>query len=609
MAARSRSRRLRRLRRRIRDYREDPRAAIREDPRQFVLVVAGVLFVLGVLLFTWESFRAYGALNDANDRVDVLQESIVNGDVDAARTALERLDESTSRARNNTNGPRWWLAAQVPILGRNVDAVRVVARELDQISDDVLPGIVDVADKVQLETFRPKDGRIDMEAVADAAPSIETADDIISAGNREVSAVDVDDLLGPLREPMGQAQERFKSTATAASAANDATKLIPTMLADDGEKRTYLLVILNNAEVRALGGMPGSVAEITAEDGRVEMEEQGGTLDIRSLAKPALELTEEEEILYSNYVARDMRQAGAVPDFPRAAELLAGIVGKRWKQEYDGVVAVDPVAMGYVLRGIGTVDVGDGVTIDSTNAVSTLLNGVYLRYPQDQLKQDEVFENAARRIFDAVTGGQGNSVAVVRALVQGVSERRIMVWSRDDSEQQRIESGGLANALVSSGRRPNVGVFVNDLAGGKMGYYLEMGTRLRSERCFDSDAQELRTTTTLRSNGPAAARGLPLSITGFGPNIRPGNITLGVTVLGPRDGELVSMTVDGQRAPIGGLIDGRPVANVVRELPPGQSSVIITTMRSAASTPGDPQLRTTPGVTPNGDSAGATSCD
>jgi hypothetical protein len=69
------------------------------------------------------------------------------------------------------------------------------------------------------------------------------------------------------------------------------------------------------------------------------------------------------------------------------------------------------------------------------------------------------------------------------------------------------------------------------------------------------------------------------------------------------------MTVDGAPAPVGGAeLDGRPVAKVARELPPGQSSVVVTTMRTAAGSPGDPELHTTPGVTPNDDSATPSAC-
>jgi len=603
--ARSRSRRRRPLD--IRGRLQD----IWDNPRQRTLAIIGAVVVLAGLLFTWEAFRAYNSIQEAEERAGVLQENIVEGDVDAARKSFELLDESTSRASNSTNGPLWWLGAHVPVLGRNVDAVRTVAREIDQVVDEVLPGVVEVADKVRLETYRPKDGKIDLEAVAEAAPVMVTADEVLTVASRDVAAIDAGGLIGPLQTPMRELQSRFESTAVAASAADDAAKLLPGMIGADGKKRRYLLLIMNNAEVRSLSGMPGSFAVINAQNGKLKMGKQGGILDIFPLKKPApgAKLSKDEKLLFQSSITTDIRNTALHPDFPRVAQLASAITGKRWKQKYDGVIGVDPVTLSYLLNGIGSVDVGDGVTLNSRNAVAQMLNQVYLRYPIQPLKHDAIFENAARRIFDATVAGTGNSVAVIRALVRGVTERRLMLWSRHDDEQKRIQTTAVSNLFEGGSGRPQVGVYVNNSGADKMTYYLSMGTTVRSEQCFDGFSQELRTTTTLVSNAPANARRLPLSIVGPR-SVRPGNIKLAVMIAGPKGGTIESMTVDGQAAPIGGArYQGRPFAKVARELPPGQNSVILTTMRTPAATPGDPELRTTPGVRLNGDSAGLSACD
>lgn len=581
-----------------------------KDRRRVLLASVGTVVLLALAVTTWEAFRAVSSIREAERTADVLTDDIVEGDVGAARSTLEELDRSTSRAANSTNGPIWWLGSKVPFLGRNVDAVRTAARAIDQVTDEALPGIVDVADKVRLETFRPQDGRLNLAEVADAAPAIAQADRVLGAGNRDLAAFDVDSLIGPVQRPMSQLQKRFDSTATAAGAANEATQLIPSMLAADGRKRVYLLLIMNNAEVRSLAGMPGSVAEITTRSGKLRMGRQGGILDVRPLKKAPDRLTKAERRVFPSSVATDVRDTTAVPHFPRAGEIAAAVVGKRWKERYDGVIAVDPVAMGYMLEGLGPVDIGEGESLTSANAVATLLNGVYLKYPTDPPKQDEVFETAARRIFDAIVDGQGDSVSVVRALVRGVSERRIMLWSRHEVEQKRIQSGFLSGSLETGNGRTQVGIFVNDGAGGKMEYYLGMETSVRSEQCFDDDAQELRVTTTLLNNAPASASRLPLSVTGLGSPIARGHMLLHAMILGPRGGDITAMTVDGQPAPAGGATYlGRPVANVARQLPPGRNSVIVATMRTPASSPGDPELRSTPGVVPDDGSVGPSACD
>ncbi len=580
------------------------------DRRRFALAVLGIVVVLALAVTTWEAFRAVSSIREAEQTADVLTDDIVEGDVDSARVTLEKLDESTSRAANSTNGPVWWLGAHVPIVGRNIDAVRTAAREIDQVTDEALPGIVDVTDSVRLETFRPKGGRLDLAAVAVAAPAIARADQVLADANRDIAAFDVDGLVAPIRQPVSQLQEKFDRTATAAGAANEATKLLPSMLAADGKKRVYLLLIMNNAEIRSLSGMPGSVAEITARGGKVKMERQGGIHDVKPLKKPPIRLTKAEGRVLQSSVATDMRDTAAVPHFPRAAELAAAVVGERWQEKYDGVIAVDPISMSYMLGGLGPVAIGDGETITSTTAVATLLNGVYVKYPTDVSRQDDVFETAAKRIFDAMVDGQGDSVAVIRALVRGVAERRIMVWSRDQGEQERIQSGFLSGSLETGRGRPQVGVFVNDGAGSKMEYYLTMGSMVRSLRCVDNDSQVLRLTTTLTNGAPANAPQLPLSVTGLGTLVARGHMLLPTMIIGPHGGSIVSITVDGKPAPNGGAkYLGRPVATVARQLPPGRTSTIVTTMRTPALSPGDPELRTTPGIVPNADSAGPSACD
>ena len=261
---------------------------------------------------------------------------------------------------------------------------------------------------------------------------------------------------------------------------------------------------------------------------------------------------------------------------------------------------------------LGPVDVGDGETITSRNAVATLLNGVYLKYPTDVVKQDDVFENAARRIFDAtVDRARATRWPSIRALVRGVSERRIMLWSR--TRRRAGADPARAPLRISRDRhgRPQVGVFVNDGGAAKMAYYLTMGTRVRSEQCFDNDSQELRITTTLRHNAPAnTPSSCRMSVTGFGDVRHTGSHAASDD--DHRTPRRHHRLHDGRRAAgaeRGRQVPGPPVATVARQLPPGRSSVIVTTMRTAALSPGDPELRTTPGVLPNADAAGASACE
>ena len=270
--------------------------------------------VLVGALFAWEAYRAVGALQDANVSANVLKDNIVEGDVDAARRTLTAVDDATSRAHANSDGPIWWLGSHVPVLGRNVDAVRTVSRELDRISDEVLPSIVDVADKVRLETFRPVDGRVDLAAVAEAAPILVTADDVFAEANREVGSFDVEELIGPLRAPMTTLQAQFVDTAGAASSANDAARLLPGML----ERRRQETHLLAADPQQRRGAFLGGHAWL---GGRAHGEERQDSrwanrariADVPPLKKAAIKLTKEEKSIFQTTIATDMRDTASIP--------------------------------------------------------------------------------------------------------------------------------------------------------------------------------------------------------------------------------------------------------------------------------------------------------
>jgi hypothetical protein len=384
---------------------------------------------------------------------------------------------------------------------------------------------------------------------------------------------------------------------------------MPTMLGADGTTRRYVLLVLNNAEVRSLTGIPGSVAVISATNGELEMDEQGSITDIGIPDAAPKSIEPERRAGFISSVGTDIRDSVIIPDYPRAAELVAAIMGEQWDEKYDGVIAVDPVALGYVLGGLGPVDIGDGLTINQSNAAATLLHGIYLKYPSDNTRQDDAFKLAARRSFDALTSGRGNSVTTIRGLVRGVQERRILVWSRHSSEQRRIRTGGIAGALSQDRARPEVGAFFNDGGSFKMSYFLRIASELQARRCLRGDAQELRVTTTLRSDAPQGLRGLPVVVTGDGSYAAAGELRLHGLIVGPLGGRITALRVDGKAAPVGATTyKGRPVARMARVLPPGETTVIVADMVTPRGSPGAPVLRATPGATPIELSASPSAC-
>ena len=94
-----------------------------------------------------------------------------------------------------------------------------------------------------------------------------------------VAALETTELNPQLAEPVALMQKKLREAAALSAKASYAVRLLPTMLGAE-EKRTYLVLFQNNAEVRATGGIPGAFAVMTAHRGRISLGAQGSSTDI-----------------------------------------------------------------------------------------------------------------------------------------------------------------------------------------------------------------------------------------------------------------------------------------------------------------------------------------
>src|SRR5690606_22001684 len=163
-------------------------------------------------------------------------------------------------------------------------------------------------------------------------------------------------VAGPVEQAQGALADADEALQSAAVVAD----VVPGLLGADGA-RSYLLLLLNSAELRSPNSMPGALAVITAEDGRLALSDQRTAAGLGGVDEPVLELTAEEIAVYGDGLGRYMQNTVLTPHFPRAAELAREMWRRATGQEVDGVIATDLVALSYVLAATGPVSGPDGV--------------------------------------------------------------------------------------------------------------------------------------------------------------------------------------------------------------------------------------------------------
>lgn len=351
------------------------------------MVIASFLVLLGAV-FVQSLLAARSDLRTAAASAHVLKQAIVVGDQPTATAALSSLQLSSSKARSHSDGPLWRIASHVPVIGDDFASVSLVSDVLADAAQRVLPPLVDISTVLDLNTFAPHHGKVDLAALATLNEPIADANDYLAADRRRLETIDLEGLSGLVEGPVGTFKKAIDEASDAARVAHDVLGLVPTMVG--GKDRTYLLVFQNNAEVRSTGGIAGAYLLARVSEGHVELDRQGNAA--MSLPEGAFALTSEEKDLYGERLAGKFIDTNLTPEFPRTAAILQEMVARKLGVKVDGVISVDPVAMSYVLRGIGPLKV-DGKRVTSANAIEELLNKVYL--DKDYAHQDVFFQDTA----------------------------------------------------------------------------------------------------------------------------------------------------------------------------------------------------------------------
>lgn len=552
-----------------------------------------VLLCALLALFVYQAARTAFALQHARTDVTQLSSQLAAGDLGQARDTAGDLAAQGRVAHSHSRNLLWRGASAIPFVGDDVGAVRVVARVLDEMSSaypDALTAYSTVSDR----QLRSADGRIDVRRVSALAPTLEPLARSLTRADDDLAEVVPGDLVPPLRRAMTKVQDQVGQASSLARGGATASRLIEPMLGADGP-RTYLLVVQNNAEIRATGGLPGAFSLLTAQDGKVRLGAQKSQPDFPTLRKPVLPLTAGEQALYGDNLGTDLRDTNATPDFPRTAELLSAMLAQRFGKRFDGVVSVDPVTLKALLVATGPIRVGSQ-TFTEDNVLEKLLNDVYVSYPEAE--QDAYFATAARGIFDTLLTGELDQKAALGVLSEAAGQRRLLVWSRRAEEQQRLDGTSAGGALPrDTGTTPHVGLYLNDSRKSKMEYYLDYTGSFAAASCTDDGTQTLQAGLVLKSSMPSDPSSLPDYITGLDDYAPKGWMRLNLRIYAPTGGKVVSITANERGVPVtGALHDGHRVAVVQLMIKPQEQVRIKATLRTRAGQRGDPELQWTPGM-------------
>jgi hypothetical protein len=589
-----------------------PPGSCRRAAVGWTMIATGVLVLAAIGWVAWRSYEAYSHLQAAASGVAQLQREL--GDLtaldrQAAADTVAQVQQDSAAARSAAEDPVVRAAALLPWVGDQLDAVRDVAVTVDQLATQMMPSLLEVSGLLTPDALAPRDGAVDLAPIEQASPALQQADAAVRQSQERLAAIDGSALVGPVHRAVVDLQGKLDQAAAVTATGARAARLLSPMLGADGP-RTYLVAFQNLAEPRATGGIFGSYAVVRAEGGTITILDQAAaSRGIGTFRPPVRELSAQERNLYTNRPAIYPQDVNFTPDFPTAASLFADMYAARTGTPVDGVLAIDPVALSYTMRGMPAIDVGDGLSISADTVTDVLLSQVYAHFPDERQvgERDDFLARATGLAFQQVMS-HSDPAAVLSGLQRGVRERRVLLWSRDAAEQQDLAPTMLAGTLSASVAQPSIGVFLNDGTEAKLGYYLTNSVAVTPGECRADGRRELEVAVTLTSTAPDA--GLPAYVLGNARAGEPYVVQTNVSVFTPLGGGLVSARSDTTGTPmLRGVEDQREVGIVTVKVPPGAARTVTFTILGPAPSTGvpdgvTPALVLTPGVHPWQESVG-----
>ncbi|BAJ75215.1 non-ribosomal peptide synthetase modules [Microbacterium testaceum StLB037] len=567
--------------------------------RVFAWVLAG-LIVVTFLAAVWIGVRgtlAYQHLLRVQTEVGQSTSALAS-DPASAVPSIARIAMEASEARQLTSDPIWSAAEVVPWVGPQLAAFGTVSASADELLSGAILPLATAAKDVSLDSLRPVGGRIDASSLTSLAEPASAAETRAREAANNVETIDRTPLVGVAASAVDKTGELLDQSATAIDTLAGAARLLPEMLGQDGE-RNYLLLVQNNAEWRSLGGITGTAILLHTNQGAVSLlDTQSAGAIVRDLREPVTTLPDEVVDIYGTRPGRYFHNLTQIPVFSIDGPLAREMYRTKTGLDVDGVIAVDPVLLSYVLEATGPVTLPSGEQLNAGNATRILMNEVYFRY-SDPSAQDAFFAAATGAVFQALIDGRGSAPSLISALYRAGEQHRLLLWSADPADQAILADTTVAGPLpVTDDRTVRFGVYLNDGTGSKMSYYVKPDVAVEWTSCQPLTATGLRSLTlslTLTNDAPSdAATSLPTYITGEGAyGTAPGTAKVVGNLYLPEGFEVVSSAASNGANFADATFQGRQVLTFGVDLTP-QASTRITVEVRALTTATDAEAYVTP---------------
>jgi len=152
------------------------------------------------------------------------------------------------------------------------------------------------------------------------------------------------------------------------------------MMLGAGGPKQYFLAFQNEAEARGTDGLAGAFAIVQANHGKLAFTRMESDTTLEGVAATVNFGPDYDHLFGSAGTTTTYSQGNLSPHFPYAAQIWASKWKKYSGQQVDGVIAIDPTALGYLLAVTGPATLPDKTQISGANTVALTQATTYAKF-------------------------------------------------------------------------------------------------------------------------------------------------------------------------------------------------------------------------------------
>lgn len=455
-------------------------------------LLGAVLLVVG--LATYVTLKVAGDLRAVR--------SVLTQDVGGIEPAEVKVAEARLESAQRTlrSAPARMLRV-VPVLGQNLGAVSDIVdsslpvlragTELTEALEPLRDGGLIEGKKLDLQKLRS--------VQAPALLQVATLENLESAARSARSGW----LVPPVWDAVDELAARSDSLLAGATNLAGFLELSDRLVGADSP-RTYLVLLLNNAELRGAGGILAGVGTLELDGGKVRIGKFRSVHALQTDPYEAVPAPSDYERRYSTYKANTTLwlNTSFSPDVPDVALVAARLYEKTTGVKTDGALVLDPRGIEALLPDDAEVKIPGGDQIPATEVARFIYSDAYSLYKNQVARRNAILALGKSAFKIALDAGFGGTEGLDK-LGAAVAGGHMRMTSFDPSEQDLLANAGVAGELGADDETFPLRVVAQNFGsdngqGTKLDFWIERAVTTGCELQLDGDEPEMTCTVETR---------------------------------------------------------------------------------------------------------------